>query len=137
MAATYRFYKIGEANAEIARLEGELNTSKTDLAKANARAAELEGIVGGNETELTKQLTEKDSQISALTTERDAFKAKSEVTEKAVTAKATEKAVDILASTGLPKPVASVPTEKAGETKEQKAELRGAERMAAAFKIAQ
>lgn len=135
MAATFRFYKIGEANAEIARLEAELT-------KATARISELEGGTTGNEAELSKQLTERDQQITKLTSENAALKAEKEAAEKKAKAaeentdkKAAEKAIDLVASTGLPKPLAVKPTEDPAATAPKAADLKGRDRFIASFKL--
>jgi len=56
--ATFKFYKIGEANAEITRLEGEVTRLEVELNSANSNANEIAADAQATQKEFDEAKTE-------------------------------------------------------------------------------
>ena len=134
MAKEFRFFKIGEANAEIARLEAELSALKSgqsdndsEIAKqAEAIKADRDSIKAQLDAEkalnikAVETIASKDSEIAALKQAQADF-------DKKVEAMASAKAQQISASQGVP-PVTSTPATNPADSK-PKSEKRGIARV--------
>lgn len=146
MAATYRFYKIGDANAEIEKL-----TKERDDLKSRAEAAESNADEIAKQAEASKDASKS---IADITKERDDWKAKHDAEVKAhsetkaglekaqtelagvpekIKIEASKQAQQIFASLGQP-PIQTAPSAApAAPQKTDISQLKGLAKVRAAF----
>lgn len=131
MGQQYRWFKIGEANAEIERLEKALLSAEGKISAAESNDSEIAEQATALRKDRDALKSENDllkGQISTLTTERDTARAEAKTAkdnadkatsdfEGKVKAEAAKVAVDIVASQGVKQPLKAEPADNPGAAK--------------------
>lgn len=144
MGDKYRFYAIKQANEEIVKLESEVTRVESLVAErdatltaAQSRITELEskvGTVSPDVSKLQNELAETKTLSSSQAAEILNLKSEVQATKASAEKLAASKALDIVASQGVP-PVANTPTQTPGAPAKKGFEhLHGLERAIAAHR---
>lgn len=141
--ATFKFFNIGKANAEIERLEAELTKSQAETKAAKDNAAEVETAAEATSAELTKvridlkaaqdQVAAKDAEVAKVSAELKDAKEKLANPSAQVKEIASHKAAEITAAQGQP-PVKVPAVENPAAPAKEKNNLSGFAKVQAAFK---
>lgn len=141
----FKFFNVGKANAEIARLETELaatvaklttieqeaSTNTKDISEQAENLSAENKLLRSSISEFTAKIASKDQELAVANAARVAAEQAAATATASIAGAASAKALEIVASVGS-KPVSNVPSANPAETKPEP-KLTGLARVQAAF----